>query len=225
MSQQVLPFYLVCDESASMTGEPIEAINASLPQLHSEIGSNPVVADKTRFCLIGFSNQAEILLPLADLSAVASMPALSANGSTNYAAAFAMLKETIDADVAKLKADGHQVYRPAVFFLSDGQPNSSDPWHAVYQELVDPTWRSHPNILAFGFGQADEAVIRQVATTKAFIADGTLGPAEALGEFAQSLIRSIVNSGTQSAANSSGGATLVMPDVVPGFTTIDAEEI
>ncbi|MFC4029910.1 VWA domain-containing protein [Streptomyces polygonati] len=223
MSQQVLPFYLVCDESGSMSGGPIEAINKSLPDLHQEIGSNPVVADKTRFCLIGFSDQAEILLPLSDLSVVASMPALRATGGTNYGAAFRTLKSTIDADVAQLKSEGHQVYRPAVFFLSDGQASSN--WHADYQDLVDPAWRSHPNILAFGFGQADESVIRQVATTKAFIADGTLGPAEALGEFAQSLIRSIVNSGTQSAANSQGGATLVMPDAVPGFTTITADPI
>ena len=223
MSQQILPFYLVCDESGSMSGDPINAINKSLPDLHQEIGSNPVVADKTRFCLIGFSNEAEILLPLSDLSVVASMPALRATGGTNYGAAFRRLKSTIDADVTQLKADGHQVYRPAVFFLSDGQANSD--WQSDYKALVDPAWRSHPNILAFGFGQADESVIRQVATTKAFIADGTLGPAEALGEFAQSLIRSIVNSGTQSAASSTGGATLVMPDAVPGFTTITADPI
>ena len=39
---QVLPFYLVCDESYSMSGQPLDAINASLPEIHSEIGSNPV---------------------------------------------------------------------------------------------------------------------------------------------------------------------------------------
>lgn len=33
MSQQILPFYLVCDESASMSGEPIDAINQALPEL------------------------------------------------------------------------------------------------------------------------------------------------------------------------------------------------
>lgn len=33
MSQQVLPFYLVCDESSSMSGPPIQAINDSLPEI------------------------------------------------------------------------------------------------------------------------------------------------------------------------------------------------
>jgi len=223
MSLQLLPFYLLCDESGSMTGSPIDAINDSLPKLHHEIGSNPAVADKTRFCLIGFSDRAEILLSLSDLSTVTEMPELQANGGTSYAKAFDTLRETIDRDVAQLKSEGHEVYRPAIFFLSDGLPN--DDWHAAYQQLTDPAWRPHPNILAFGFGQADADIIRQVATTKAFISDNTLSPAEALREFAQSLVRSIVNSGTQSADTAAGGATLVMPDQVPGFTTISADPV
>src|SRR5208282_5876538 len=132
MSLQLLPFYLLCDESGSMTGSPIDAINDSLPKLHHEIGSNPAVADKTRFCLIGFSDRAEILLSLSDLSTVTEMPELQANGGTSYAKAFDTLRETIDRDVAQLKSEGHEVYRPAIFFLSDGLPN--DDWHAAYQQ-------------------------------------------------------------------------------------------
>jgi uncharacterized protein YegL len=220
MSEQVLPFYLVCDESSSMSGGPIEAINDSLPKIHAEIGSNPVVADKTRFCLIGFNQHAQVLLPLSDLSVITSMPGLQANGGTSYGAAFDLLYDTITNDVAELKKNQNQVFRPAVFFLSDGQPGDS--WEAAYKRVTDPSWPLHPNILAFGFGAADPETLRQVATVKAFIADGTMGPEQALREFAQSLIRSIVNSGTKSA---SGAVTLAVPDDVPGFTTIDADLI
>jgi uncharacterized protein YegL len=223
MSQQILPFYLMCDESSSMTGEPIKAINDSLPDLHKAIGGNPVVADKTRFCLISFSHEAQVLLPLSDLSDIASVPALTAAGGTSYSVALDLLQHTINQDVAKLKADGHQVLRPAVFFLTDGQPNDTSEWPAAHQRLTDPNWNARPNILAFGFGQADPTTIQQIATVRAFIADGTLGPAQALQEFAQSLIRSIVRSGTSTDPN--GGMSLAMPDNVPGFTTIPAEVI
>ena len=221
---QLLPFYLVCDESASMAGVPIDAINGSLPDLHAEIGSNPSVADKTRFCMIGFSDDADVLLPLADLSDVTAMPKLSANGGTNYKAAFEVLRRTIDSDVASLKGAGNVVYRPAVFFLSDGYPNDNH-WQPAFQALTDPNWKYRPNVLAFGFGDADENIIRQVATTRAFMANGNTDLADALREFAQSLIRSIVNSVTPSASNPSGGANLSMPDEVPGFTNISAPEI
>lgn len=220
MSEQVLPFYLVCDESSSMTGKPIDEINDSLPEIHAEIGSNPVVADKTRFCLIGFSSSAQVLLPLADLSTISAMPAFRAGGSTSYGAAFDLLYDTITDDIAKLKAEGNQVYRPAVFFLSDGQP--TDAWENSYRRVTDLYWPLHPNILAFGFGSVDRQTLQQVATVKAFIADGSMGPEGALREFAQSLIRSIVNSGTQSQG---GRMTLAVPDNVPGFTTLDADEV
>lgn len=224
MSLQLLPFYLVCDESGSMAGQAIDAINKSLPELHAEIGSNPAVADKTRFCMIGFNNQADVLLPLSDLSTLTAMPKLSSSGGTNYKAAFEALKTTIDSDVRNLKQAGNVVYRPAVFFLSDGHPNRND-WQTAHQALTDVNWSSRPNILAFGFGSADEQIIRQVATVRAFIADNTIGPADALREFAQSLIRSIVNSATPSPSNPAAGATLSMPDTVPGFTNVSAPVI
>ncbi len=74
MSEQVLPFYLVCDESYSMQGPPLDAINQELPLIYQEIASNPVVADRARLGIIGFSTTAEVLLPLADLNDVLSIP-------------------------------------------------------------------------------------------------------------------------------------------------------
>lgn len=222
-SQQVLPFYLVCDESRSMEGPPIEAINRSLPQLHREIGSNPVVADKTRFCVIGFSHEAEVLLPLSDLSEVTAIPALEASDGTNYGAAFNLLHDTIEHDVAALKADQHQVLRPAVFFLSDGRPDDVAEWPAAHRRVTDTSWGLHPNIVAFGFGDADPSTMQQVANVRAFLADDTFGPAEVLGEFAQSLTRSITMS--SSSMRRDGGLNLVMPDTVPGFTTIESDII
>jgi uncharacterized protein YegL len=221
MSLQILPFYLVCDESGSMTAE-IEVLNTAVRELRDEIGASPVVADKTRFCLIGFSDQAEILLELTDLSTVTSVPGLQARGGTNYAAAFEALRAAIVTDVERLKKEGHQVYRPAVFFLSDGMPNGNDPWDEAFKELTDPSWKARPNILAFGIGEADESVIRQVGTERAFMVDKSLTPAQALAEFAKSLIRSMVNSGQQTGSDPGEGATLALPDQVPGFTTIPA---
>jgi uncharacterized protein YegL len=217
---QVIPFYLVCDESASMAGPPVQAINDSLPKLHSEIGSNPVVADKTKFCLIGFNSQAQVLLPLSDLSSISSIPGLAASGGTNYGSAFDLLYNTIASDVAQLKAQGDQVYRPAVFFLSDGQPG--DDWSFSYQRLTDPSWPLHPNILAFGFGSVHAETLQQIATVRAFIADGTMGPGAALREFAASLTQSIVNSGSKP---TSSALALEVPDNVPGFTSLPADLI
>jgi uncharacterized protein YegL len=221
MGQNILPFYLVCDESGSMSGEPIEAINTALPELHHEIGTNPVVSDKTQFGIIGFSDIAEVLLDLCDLSQVAGLPVLSTKGGTNYAAAMNCVKDQIGLDAQRLESQGHAVYRPVVFFLTDGHPTSD--WKTAYDELVSPQFRWHPNIVAFGIGgNVDPNVISAIATFRAFIDDRTMSPAQALQEFAVALTKSIVMSGTKSQRGE--GMTLQTPDEVPGFTALAVDK-
>src|SRR4051812_29114628 len=151
MSEQILPFYLVCDESGSMHNEIIKMNEELIPDLHQAIGTDPVVADKTRFAIIGFAEDARVLLPLCDLSLQTDMPGFVSRGTTNYGDAFKLLRAEIEKDVTALKADGNLVYRPAVFFISDGQP-SQDDWHEAYEKVIDPKWKFRPNVIAFGIG-------------------------------------------------------------------------
>ncbi|WP_327677932.1 vWA domain-containing protein [Kitasatospora sp. NBC_00458] len=218
---QILPFYAVCDESGSMSAD-IDTLNKALFNLHQEISTNPTIADKTRFGLIGFSTDANELQPLVDLSDLDELPALEASGLTSFGNAFSLLQQAIERDVQQLKADGHDVYRPVVFFLSDGVPTDSD-WEQPYQELLSAAFR--PHIIAFGIGQADRTVIAQVATFKAFMQEeGTADPAVALREFAASLTRSIVRS--VSGATAAGqGMSLQVDDHVPGFTAVSLDKL
>ncbi|MFJ3207533.1 vWA domain-containing protein [Streptomyces flaveolus] len=220
---QLLPFYMVCDESGSMTGTGVDAINSALPDLHHEISTNPSVADKTRFALIGFSTQASVLQPLADLSELTQLPSLSAGGVTSFGAAFRLLKDTIEKDVAALKADGHDVYRPVVFFLSDGIP-TDEGWRTALDDLN--AFRYAPKIIAFGISDADAATITEVANFKAFLQQNdSISPAVALREFASSLTRSIVSSATSMAAQGGDGFQLQVDEQVPGFTSLSLDKL
>jgi len=222
MGQNILPFYLVCDESASMDGEPIDAMNSALPELHAEIGMNPVVSDKTQFGIIGFSDDAEVLLELSDLSQVTELPILTTKGATNFAAALRCLKSQIELDLNRLKSQGHKVYRPVVLFLTDGQPTSD--WESEYIELTSSTFKYRPNIVAFGIGRADRDVISAIATFRAFIQeDSSMSPAMALQEFATALTKSIVRSGVS--MTKEGGLQLQTPTEVPGFTSLAVDTV
>jgi uncharacterized protein YegL len=222
MGEQVLPFYLVCDESYSMQGAPLDAINQEIPGIYQEIASNPVVADKARLGLIGFSTTAEVLLPLADLNEIQSLPQLSPRGVTNYGAAFSLLRTTIEQDIKELKRAGHTPFRPTVFFLTDGQP--TDDWYAEHQGLTGPGFAAHPTVLAFGFGDVQPATLKQVATFRAFIANGDISPTQALREFAKQLLNSVVHS-VMASVNSSVGPQIVVPDQVKGYTVLAADPI
>ena len=221
MPEQILPFYVVCDQSYSMA-DHLDGLNDGLRELHRAVGTDPVVADKTRFCLIGFSGSAEVLQPLCALSDVVDLVDLAVSPATSFAAAFTLLRETIEQDVARLKDAGHRVYRPAVFFLSDGQPTDPATWPAAYDRLVDPTWPARPNIISFGIGDADESTIRGIGTVQAFMSHGGLSPGFALHEFARALTKSVVGSG---GATADGGLVLRIPRQVTGFTALRIDQV
>jgi uncharacterized protein YegL len=219
--EQVLPFFLVADESASMEGPPIEAINDELPELHSAVASDPIVAEKVRFSLITFAGDAQVLLGLSDLSELTSMPGLTVrDGGTNYRAAFELVHREIDAEVARLHCDGFQVLRPAVFFLSDGCPNGPD-WTAAHRALTTEGNPRRPNVLAFGIGSADAQVIRRVATLAAFMAQDGTSPAGALHEFAVALTKSVMASGS-ALASGTGSLTVANPS---GFVSLPVDPV
>ncbi len=221
----VFPFYLCLDVSASMAGAPLDSVNRQMPLLRASIGEDPAIAEVIRFGVITFSDVATTLLPLCDLSLVEAVPELTPQGRTSYAAAFHHLRLVIETDYQTSRSGGDRWYRPAVIFISDGRPtDDTERWQAAHRRLTDPTWKRRPNILAFGFGDADPGVLAVVSESKpnrAFIAVEGAEPSKVVPELMAGLIQSIVSS---SASVYSGEAQLVPPEV-PSMTPIPVDPL
>ena len=221
----VFPFYLCLDVSASMAGAPIDSVNEQLPLLRASIGEDPAIAEVIRFGVVTFSDLARTLLPLCDLSLVEAVPELQVEGRTSYAAAFEHLRVVIESDYHASRAGGDRWYRPAVIFISDGRPTDDrEKWRAALGRLVDPGWKRRPNILSFGFGQADPAVLAEVSGSKpnrAFIAAEDAAPSRVVPELMAGLIQSIVSSST---SVYTGEAQLVPPEV-PSMKAIPVDPL
>lgn len=219
---KILPVYFVADQSGSMydhIGELNDGLNSLMEQLQVEV----FAASKIRFNLIGFTDTTARYLENVDFSEIDEMPELGAEGLTAYGACFGHLADTIPGDVQELKDQGFAVHRPAVFFLTDGLPCGEPDgfWEDEYQRLM--ALREHPNILAFGIGDADADIIRQVATKPqfAFMQKEGVDTGAALVEFVKSLTQSIINSGTALAA----GDTQLKIEKPDDFLVLDAEEL
>jgi uncharacterized protein YegL len=219
---QVLPMYFVGDESHSMAGDPIAAVNQGLVDLRDEVAKHPLIGKKVRFGIITFADTAETRLQLSELSEDLVLPTLAPRGrGTSYASALEALRQTIPADVALLKSTGYQVHRPSVFFLSDGLPtDKADKWRARLDELKDPGFRERPNVLAFGVGDADPEVIRDLATSPGYGFMMTTGAstAGAIAEFASSMLNSMV----ASAERLDRGEQTIEFEKPEGFVQLDA---
>ena len=77
---QVLPMYFVGDESHSMAGDPIAAVNQGLVDLRDEVAKHPLIGKKVRFGIITFAESAQTRLELSELSEDLVLPTLSPRG-------------------------------------------------------------------------------------------------------------------------------------------------
>ncbi|MEW2144207.1 hypothetical protein AB0869_15490 [Micromonospora vinacea] len=192
----LLPVYMVADESFSMS-DYVNNLNDGLAQLHDVLLGEPMAAAKVRFTILGFSDDVQLRLAMADLRRENQLPKLVARNLTEYGKVFEDLRVRIPADVASLKGQGYTVHRPAVFFFSDGQPTDGNGWRNIRDQLVDPRQtRTAPNIIACGIGDVRPQTMLDVATKQeyAFVSTGTDLGAE-IAKFCAALTRSILMSG------------------------------
>lgn len=217
---KILPFYLVVDVSYSMIEDgKMDTANTLVEELKNALIEHPVIADKVRFGVIDFSDDAQVVLPLCDLSMQEHDASFSARGSTSYVAAFRTLRSQIQQDVSQLKADGFDVHRPAAFFISDGEP-TDDPaaWREAFEQLTayDKATRSgfpyYPNVVPFGIGARPETLqelIHPRSRSKSYFMKDGANAAEALRQMAEILVASTLLSG---ASVGNGGGGFVLPD-------------
>jgi uncharacterized protein YegL len=212
----ILPIYLVCDLSSSMREDGrVDALREAVAALRDAIWANPVVSDSARIGIIGFAGRAWQVLPLCDIALVDDLPRLDPEGLTSYAAAFRLLRETVRADVAQLAGDQYRVWRPLVFFVSDGEPTDrpSD-WDTELRNLLDPATGIRPEIISFAVGEARASTLARIATSRCFVARTGTAVRDAFVEIGDVVIRSVVASSTSGQPTVSGAA----PD---GFDELD----
>lgn len=215
-----LAFYVVVDVSISMRQSgALDAANTLLPKVIDAIRGNSTMADVVRLGMIDFSDDARVVLGLGDPRDVKHIPQCVERGGTSYAAAFRLLRQEIERDVKQLKADRMRVYRPAVFFITDGAPtDDAASLQQAFSELTDPSFRFRPNILPFGVGDATKAALdpwvfpqQGSKPMRSYVAKDGVSPAAAISQVAEILISSILASADSVNTIGAGGG-FVPPD-------------
>jgi uncharacterized protein YegL len=217
--QIVMPFYLVCDVSGSMSRD-MQALNEGIRKLRRAIVAQPQVDDVAQIGIITFSANAQVVLPLGRMSEE-QMPTLAAQSTTNYGAAFTLLAQTIQQDIARLKAEKLQVYRPCAYFLTDGLPTDRS-WlqtftsTLTYDKASGAGMKGHPLFIPFGFRDASEDVLNKLAYPPGkgqWYHVKTHNIEEALTGILHMIMNSVISSGLSVTA---GSPTIALPTPPPG---------
>ena len=211
-----LPTYLVLDTSGSM--EPHEQLlNDTLMHIYDTIDTSPQVSEFIYLSVISFNTQPHVITAMEDMDDVQSLPTVSCGGMTNFGLMFELIHSRIEADVRAMANKGLKVLRPVVFLLTDGIPSDDPGWQDQLAELTDRSWKTHPNIITYGFGDAREDVLRRTANIAAFVAEKGADNRAALAEALTSMLNSLVASAkTQD---------FQVPEVVKGYRSIPVEYV
>ena len=199
---QKLPVYLLCDRSDSMLGEGITALNKGLTSMHAAILGDPITRDKCLLSIIQFNQKAELVLELQDTAALPSLPRISADGLTNYGAAFHALRAAIDSDIKRLDANGESLLRPLVFMISDGSPND-ERWRQDLELLLNPSHEISPIFAFYGVGKVPPNLVVEISSVPGMTRDrvNLLTSADNLGAGLEAAFKKVVGSIVGSARN------------------------
>lgn len=125
----VLPFYLLCDTSASMlqgTPSPYDTMCQAIADIMDFCMENPQTIDCCHLGIISFSDDAHEERRLTRLPTRGiSMPKLRTGNFTDYAQAFTTTNDIVRRDIGELHEHGYMVKRPVVFLITDGNPQTA----------------------------------------------------------------------------------------------------
>lgn len=222
--QAVMPFYILCDVSGSMAPDMAD-LARGLSDLHQGLLREPMVNDLVLLSVITFDDSARTIVPLARPDAI-TLPALpKASGLTNYSAAFREYHQAFEGDLARLKASGNQVYRPCVYFLTDGEPTDQNYLQTFKTYLTHHHNPTYPYVCFFGFRNASHRTIQALAHADVdgphkrgrwFIASDGHSVSETLKAMADVIGTSILQSANSVSA---GLPAVTLPTNVPGMVS------
>jgi uncharacterized protein YegL len=191
------PGLIVLDVSWSMERELARA-QAALDRFRAKLRQNGMAGPIAYLGIVTFADTARTdlqLIRIADPSVV--IPELAPRGNgTNFHAAFT---ETLSAYRSGLPLllqtpDGgkRQVFRPSVYFVSDGEHNTGGDWTVPLAELKSRSWK--PNVFAFGYRDADPATIRSIASEGlAYFAEQGQDPDTMFDQILEVILRSMIS--------------------------------
>jgi Uncharacterized protein encoded in toxicity protection region of plasmid R478, contains von Willebrand factor (vWF) domain len=154
-----LPVYLVLDTSASMKGEPIEAVKRGIETMVGCLRRNPQAIENVYLSVITFDRVARVEVPLTDLASF-QLPELNPSGQTALGAALQLTAEKINTEVIRTTPDRKGDWKPIVFIMTDGTP--MDDWRKG-RDLFRSVKTAFTVACAVG-AHADTSVLKQITS-------------------------------------------------------------
>ncbi|EHA4538720.1 VWA domain-containing protein [Escherichia coli] len=125
------PCILLLDVSGSMSGRPINELNAGLVTFRDELLADPLALKRVELGIVTFG-PVHVEQPFTS-AANFFPPILFAQGDTPMGAAITKALDMVEERKREYRANGISYYRPWIFLITDGAP--TDEWQAAANKV------------------------------------------------------------------------------------------
>lgn len=153
------PVILLCDTSGSMSGAPINNLNAGLAAFRQEVYKDEIASLRQEVAVVTFGpvRLAQEFVTIENFLP----PRLEADGVTPMGQAIEYALDLLEDRKETYKNNGVQYYRPWVFLITDGVP--TDRWYNAAQRVRQAEAQRRVLFFAVGVEGADINTLRQIA--------------------------------------------------------------
>jgi uncharacterized protein YegL len=153
---------LVLDVSGSMSGDPINELNAGLQEFYRDIQTDSTTADRLEVAVIEFSDSVKTLVDPSLLTNF-SMPTLTTKGTTKLVDGVREGINVVLSRKAWYKQTGQPYYRPWVILITDAVPDSGQDINGLATEIRNRVGKKEFFFFAIGVQGADMNMLETIS--------------------------------------------------------------
>ena len=158
------PCVLLLDTSASMVGEPINALNQGLHTFQGDLLQDDLARRRVEVAIVTFGNGGvQVVQPfvVADLF---ESPLLTSGGNTPMGSAINTALDMLRERKVRYRENGIPYYRPWIFMITDGAP--TDNWQLAAQRVQNEERNKEISFFSVGVANADMNMLAQISTRR-----------------------------------------------------------
>jgi uncharacterized protein YegL len=161
------PCVLLLDVSGSMSGEPINQLNAGLSTFRDELAADALALKRVEVAITTFG-PTKVEAPFTTASAF-EPPTLAPQGDTPMGGAVMQAIDLVRERKNEYRANGISYYRPWIFLITDGAP--TDAWDAAAAAVREGEAAKAFAFFAIGVRGANMEVLRQISVREPLALD------------------------------------------------------
>jgi len=156
------PVVLVLDTSASMAGDPIDALNRGISRFKYDIEQDVLASMRVEISIVTFGAAVDVVQDFVTIDEF-TPPMLQASGKTPLGQGIRLGFQQVNRRCALLRESGVGFYRPWMFLVTDGAPTDGALWKNVVEDVHISVEQQKLLFFTVGVDGADFSVLRAVS--------------------------------------------------------------